>query len=41
MIRAKQLEIKPILGCELELEEGGHLILLVKDWSGYQSGRFT
>ena len=37
IIRAKQLGIKPILGCELDLEEGGHLILLIKDWSGYQS----
>ena len=37
MIRAKQLGIRPILGCELDLEEGGHLILLMKDWSGYQN----
>ncbi len=35
--QAKQLGIKPILGCELDLEGGSHLILLVKDWIGYQN----
>jgi len=35
--RAKEVGVKPILGITVELDEGGELILIAKDSSGYRS----
>ena len=34
---AREFGIKPILGCELSLRDGSHLILLAKNGAGYQN----
>ena len=34
---ARKFGIKPILGCELDLKDGSHLILLAKNGTGYQN----